>query len=861
MLRTTLAGLYAHKLRLLASSLAIVLSVGFVAGTLIFSDTATAGFFNEFASQAAHVDASVYSPSAAGNAKPGQTPPPLPDSLLPAVRKVPGVASAEGRMNGPAALYDKTGKLIANGQQTGVAIDVPADPRFQWFTVASGRLPRNASEALLDTNTAAASHFFVGDDLTVLDSAGQRHLLRLVGLADLGVAKSLNDYSVIALTTDGMHALGIHGYDRIDVAASPGTGQSALVSRLKAAVGDGLPAGSDIVTGTQLADDLANAVTHQVDLILTGILVFAIVALFVAAIVILNTFNILVTQRLRQLALLRCVGATTRQVFGSVVIESLVVGVLGSAVGVLVGIGITAALSALFSSLGASLPAGAGIIVSGRTVLVSMGLGAAVTVAAAVWPAWRATRVAPIAALRAPDEALSAGRGRRVVPAVIAGVLCAAGVALAALGLPRGRDGLLIEAAAGTVFFLGVLVASPLLVGPLTRLIGWLPGRFGGVPTRLATANARRNPGRTAATMIALTVGVGLITLFSVVVSSARTFAFAQVDVHYPIDYLISPLQNGADKFSRPTLPDGLTAALRRQSQLSIVAPQWEGFATLGGQSDTSITALDPSAYGAVAKPELSAGSIDSLGTGSGGVALHGTVAKALHVAVGDTVTLDAPNQTERLRVVAISPSDFFGDGALISTADFDRAFHPAGPISLLIKAAPSVTPTQSRAAVDQAIADYPLTTVESVADYKSQITSAVNALLAVFGGLLGIAVVIALFGIANTLSLSVIERTRESGLLRALGLTKSQLRRMLSVEALLIGLMGGLIGVLIGIGFGWAVSETIIRGSGGGAPVSYPDLMIVGYVALAGIAGIVAGVLPARRAAKVSVIEAIAET
>ena len=861
MLRTTLAGLYAHKLRLLASSLAIVLSVGFVAGTLIFTDTATAGFWHEFAAQAAHVDASVESPAAAGNPDRETAPPPLPDSMLASVRRVPGVASAEGRMVGPAALYDKTGKLIANGHQTGVAIDVPADPRFQYFSLASGRLPGSATEALLDSNTAQTSHFTVGDSLTVLDSAGARHTLRLVGLADLGVAKNLNDESVLALTADGMHALGIHGYDRIDAAAAPGTSQTALTSRITTAVTGALPAGGAVVTGSKLAHDLADNVTQQVDLILTGILVFAIVALFVAAIVILNTFNILITQRLRQLALLRCVGATTRQVFGSVLLESILIGVAASAVGVLVGLGITAALSALFSGIGAALPAGVGIVVLPRTVLIAIGVGTAVTVAAAVWPAWRATRVAPLAALRAPDIAAAAQRSRRIVPGVIAAVLCAAGAGLAAVGLPKGRSGLMIEAVGGAVFFIGVLVASPLLVGPLARLLGWLPGKLAGMPTRLATANAYRNPGRSAATMIALTVGVGLITLFSVVTSTARSFAFAQVDEHYPIDYLVSPLQNGTAESARPVLPNDLAGALRAQSQLSIVAPTWEDQATVSGKSDTTIGAFDPAAYTGTAKPPVSSGSVDTLANGTGGIALRDTVAKSLHVQVGDAVTLDAPHRTEHLRVVAISASAFLGDQALISARDFADGFQPAGPSEILIKAAPSATPVASRAAVDQVLARYPLASVQSAADYKSQITSAINSLLAVFGGLLAIAIIIALFGIANTLSLSVIERTRESGLLRALGLTRGQMRRMLSMEALLIGLMGGLFGVAIGVGFGSTVSETLIRAGGGGSPISYPAMMITGYVLLAGLAGLAAGVLPGRRAARVSVIEAIAET
>lgn len=853
MLRTTLAGLRAHKLRLLLSALAIVLGVGFVAGTLTFSDTIRSAFFTQFARSAQNVDVSVQPVTPTTPTK-ADAVPTLPASLLARLRGLPGVASVEGRMSGPATLLSATGRPITNGDTGGLAMDVPADARFQAFTLTAGRLPAGPAEALLDQDTAATRHFTVGGTATVLDATGARHTVRLVGLADIGVAKDVNGTSVLEMTPAGLTALGITGYQRIDLAAASGVSQESLAASVGSAIGPGY----QVRTGAALAHDLADSVLHSVDLITTGILVFAIIAMFVAAIVIFNTFNILVAQRLRELALLRCVGASAGQVFGGVLVESFVVGLVASAAGVLAGLGITEGMRLLFGAFGAGIPSG-GLVVTVQSILIALLVGTVVTVLSAILPAARATRVAPIAALRAPTT-VRVGQVRHALPTIaIAAVFGVVGIVIAWLGLNRGRDGLLLEVGGGIAFFLGVLVAGPLLVGPLSRLLGWLPGRFLGVPTRLAVANARRNPGRSAATMIALTIGVGLITVVTVVTTTAHDYAFAQIDEHYPADYVLRPLHSGSSD-NGSTLPVSVADGLRAQPQIAEAAEMRDGNASTGGQS-LGVVAVDPSAYGVSWRPQLSAGSIDSLASGTGGIALLDSTARALRATVGDTVRITLGGTIRTMRLVAILTSRFGGEDAVVSWPDFTAAYGSGGDDIVLVVVRSGTSLADGQAAIDRATAADPLVSVQSIAAYKDQVASSVNTILAMFAGLLAIAIVIALFGIANTLSLSVIERTRESGLLRALGLTRGQLRRTLSVEALLIGVMGGLIGVVIGVGFGWSVGETFVRGAGGQGSVTYPVAQIIGYVVLAALAGLAAGVLPARRAARVSVIEAIVES
>jgi putative ABC transport system permease protein len=837
MLRTTLAGLRARKTRMMLAAAAIVLGIAFVSGTFTFTATTKAAFFDRFAAQARNVDTSVLPPDSAP--KDGD-PARLPAALLASVRAVPGVAAAEGRLSGQAAILDRSGRAIVNGDLVGTAVDVPADPRFRSFTLTSGALPSSDGEALLDTDTATEHKFRVGDTITVLDQHQRRHAFRLSGIMDLGVNKQLDKGSAIGLTAASVTAVsGVHDFDRIDVAAASGVSQTTLSARVRAVV----PGTDRVVTGRKLAHDLADSVLHKVDLFLQGLLIFGLVALAVAALVIYNTFKILLAQRTRELALLRCVGGTRRQIFGGVVLEAFVVGLLGSLTGVLAGLGLAAGLHGLLVTLGADLPAGR-MTVSTTGVVVGLGAGTVMTVVAALLPAGLATRVPPLAALRVQPEGRIGDVRLRWLRLGGALLLAGVGVWLAAIGIPQGRNGLLVVAGGGCVFFLGLLTAGPLVAAVLAAPFTRLPG----VPLKLAVAGTRRNPGRTATTMMALTIGVGLMTLFSVVLATAGRFGTDQLDQHYPFDYLVNSVGTAS------TVPPEVAGKLRADGRIATAAE-----IRLVRSGGLRLATVDPAAYGTAYKPAVSAGSLTGVPDGS--VALHRAIANRWGAHVGETVRLTLPGGPRTFRVSAI----FYGNGlageeALLSWADFQHGVGKGNDYAVAVVAKRGVAAGASRAAIDQAIAGRPLVTVESTATYRAQLNSAIDQVTALLGALLGTAIVIALFGVANTLSLSVLERTRESALLRALGLTRGQLRGTLTAEALLIGLLGGLVGVAVGAGFGWAVSETFLHGSDGGTTVVFPYGRIALYVLLAGLAGVLAALLPARRAARAAIVEGLAE-
>ena len=807
MLTVTLAGLRARWRRLLLSALAVALGVAFIAGTLINTATVHAAYYSQFAAQAKNVDAAVEP------AKPGTL---LPLSDLAAVRAVNGAAEAEGRLSGALSIVGAAGRAYA-----ATAEDLPADPKFRDYTVLSG-----GGSVLLDEDTAALDHVTAGTQVSVVDYHGRTRRLVVTGIADLGGARGADGASVLLLPAATVEALtGADGYHRIDVAAGPGASESALAERLA-----GLRlANATVVTGGQLTAVLAEQNVGGEDLLSDGLLIFALVSLLVAALVIYNTFRILLAQRLREVALLRCVGATRRQVTADILTESLVLGVAAS----VAGLGLGTALAAAVNSGSVALTA--------ASVAVSLATGTAVTVGAAVLPAMAASRTAPVTALTAPPDGAVRGRKTRVTVAVLLG---AAGLALTAKGIHGGKAGLFVVAAGGTVFFLGFLAAGPLVAGPLAAVLGWLPSRLLGVRMRLATTGARRNPARTATTTVALTIGIGLMTLFSVVLSTASQFATHEMNGHFPADYLLSVGQGG--------IPGTVTTSLRQSSRIAVAVGVREGGASLDGHR-ARLLAAEPAAYGSVYLPLLFSGALSGVATGTGGIALSATQASALHVAVGGTVTVNG----RPFLVEATFADGLLDETAVISWTDYAKAFGPGEDTDVLVKARAGVPAAQSAAAVDTAVAGYPMIDITSEASLRAHMLDSVQKLAALLDGLLATSIVIALFGMANTLSLSVLERTRESALLRALGLTRRGLRLMISAEAVLLGLMGAVAGVAFGVGFGWATGKAFLGADGG--PVSFPVLQIAGYVVLAAVAALFASVVPARRAARLTVIDGLA--
>ncbi|MEU8177016.1 FtsX-like permease family protein [Microbispora hainanensis] len=827
MFRTTLAGLLAHRLRLVLTSLAIVLGVGFIAGTFVLTDTIDAGFSQSFAADADKVDV-VVTPK--DGAEPGRN---LPESALAAIKAVQGVKDAQPMVSGDVPLIGKDGKVVGDYPRAGVSI--PASR----IKITSGRAPSAADEAVLDENTAKTEEFAPGATIAVLDQAGKRQEFRLVGIFDVGLDQELAYRGAVAFTPGtARRVTGAKGFTEIDVLSS-GPSQESLRTAVAAAVGE-----AKVVTGRERADEVAQRNHMDTSSFRLGLLLFGAVALLVAALVIYNTFNILVAQRMREMALLRCIGATKRQVFGSIVLESAVVGLVSSVLGLLTGLGLGAAAVAVLRAVGTDIPTGT-VSLSPQTIVVGMCTGTVMTMAAALLPARQATRVPPVAALRAQVEEHTFRTG--IVRMVTSALFVLAGVGLTAAGVLQGpsQAALLTVMAGGVLVFFAVLILGPVIVRPLSGLAGWVPARLFGVPGRLAVNNARRNPKRAATTTVALTVGVTLMTFMAVLSSTMRTTVSDQLDQQFPADYVLSS-QTG-------TIPRSIADTLRTSHDLATVTEFRGEKAKVNGR-DYKVATVTQSSLGTAIKPETSSGTVD--GFGAGDVVVADDVARDLGVKVGDTVTVASRGKSTPLKVVAVlKPDASMLPSITMAEQSFERHFGRVDDAQVLVKAADGVDPERARKIVDDATAAYPAVKVGSTTEIRGQFDEALDSILMVVTGLLALAIVISLLGIANTLSLSVHERTRESALLRALGLTRPQLRGMLSVEALVLGLVGAIVGVVLGIAYGWAATAAFTADASFELPIG----QILLFIAASGLAGVLAALLPARRAARASVVGALA--
>ena len=830
MLTFVLAGLRYRRVRLLLSSVAVALGVAFIAGTLLLNASMSSSYYSRFATGAKNVAALVAAP---GSGEPpgqfgGQT---VPRSLLGAVRAVSGVAAADGRVIGPAEVIDPlTGRVSGNGFGVNVTA---ADPGLSGFTLVSGHFPGSPGQVDIDKSTAADEHFRLGQPVKVATSTGQIRVFTLAGIINVGVNPDIGSGTVLAFQTgEAFSVTGQSSYAMIVASARPGVSQTVLAARLSAPV-DGVAHGYTVQTGARFASEEVNAATKVGTVFTTGILIFAGIALIVACIVIYNTFSILIAQRSREFALLRCVGASRRQVFRGMLGESLFVGLASSAGGLLLGIGISWLLGHLLT------PSGAGpapLVIAPSAVAIAVITGVTVTIGASVLPAVTATRIPPVAAVGGSGALAAVTRRAGWLRIGFAGVTAVLGLALTVAGMhTRIPAGLLEVAAGGCVFFLAVLALGPLIAPPLVAL---LASPWRAVIARMAVANARRNPHRIAATTAALTIGVTLMTLFTVVFSSVQASTDAAIAGHYPFDYVVEA--NGPQ-----LVPPGVVSALDRTPGLSTVASVYTQHTTVN-RHPLLLGAYSQDALGVMLKPKLVAGSLTSVGPGTAAVG-SGRVGSVILVSTPDAGTV-------RLRVVAVYDANAYRTpvpDVLISTSDFIRGFRPAGPDAVVIDASPGVSTATSRAAVDAAIAGDPLLKADTLADYKANLDSGVDAILDLVTALVALAILIALTGISNTLTLSVIERTRESALLRALGLTRGQLRRMLLTEAVLMAVVAVLLGGGLGIGFGAAVISSMADSGNGIGTLSLPFGHLVLYALVAAVAGMAAGVLPSRRAAR----------
>ena len=828
-----LASMRGHARRYVAAALAIGLGVMFVSTALLVLSAVKAGLTNAVAAQYERADLVVVPGSEAVS----------PD-VVDRLRQLDGVAGAAGVAHtGVRVVYRgdvRPGWLALTA--------LPADPALRWQQVSAGRLPRAPGEIAIDAARAEDHQLAPGSSLTVGDAEGGRETATVVGVL---AARSFGDEGSAVATeeTIARWSGGPPGYSEVLVRTTADRHQDragVVAAALRKLAGRD----ASVLTADARAAEVARGLTGGVDVLGVLLLGFAGVATFVATLVVANTFTIVLAQRTRELALLRCVGARGGQLVRSVVAESAVLGAVASIGGAAAGTGAAVLAARVLTDVGVGIPMD-GVHVSPALLALPVAVGIATTVVAALAPARRATRVSPLAALRpesAPDLRSRTGHLRLILAAGSVVV----GTAVMLLGARFG--GIVAGVAGGALSFLGVLASGPLLVPAVVRLLGLATRAFGGVPSRLAVSNAVRNPRRTAATATALLVGVTLIVLMTVGAASAQRTVQQMVNSEFPLDLSLSAPERGIPDRTVQGIRavDGLaSSAILRGATVTTAAA---GATADGGRSATvRVVGVDPAAATAVLRsPEPVAG----LHTG---VALVSpSVAERLRVRSGGDLALVFDGRQSTLRAAIVRSNET--PDVVLTQADLARLAPDAGTTGLWARVAAGASPRAVLADVEEAAADVDGLEIGGGAPERVFYDQFLDVLLLVAACLLAISVVIALVGVGNTLSLSVIERTREQALLRALGLTRGQLRRTLAVEALLVAAVAVVVGLPLGVLYGWAGTAAMLSAAVDDdvlLAVPAGRLALIAAVALA--AGLLASVLPARRAARVPPAAAIA--
>ncbi|HEV7774677.1 MAG TPA: FtsX-like permease family protein [Conexibacter sp.] len=850
MLALTLRGIAARKLRTALTAFAIVLGIALVSGTYLLTDTIDSTFDTIFQTANQGVDV-VVTPKRLFGTDENSAPAPLKQSVVDEIRQVPGVALAAGSIFDAGLIYDKDDDpLITTGAPMFIA-DVSPE-RFSPFNYAEGHAPRTAREVALDQTHVDKAGFELGDTVR-LSGKGPQESFRLVGVTQFGDQASLGGAAIALVTTPvAQRLLDLPDqFNTIQVAAQAGTAPRNLSADIREA----LPADAYTVrTGSEQARSDARDIQDQLGFLRTFLFVFAGISLFVGAFLIVNTFSITVAQRVREFALLRMIGANRRQILRAVIGEAFLLGLVASAVGFLLGFGLAPGLKALFKAFGADLPA-SGIVFEPRTLIVSILLGTVITLVAAIGPAVRATRVPPIAALQ---DASSLPRGRAArwrTP--IAGVIAGIGVALLCLGLfgssSGGSAAALVGAGAGVVF-IGVGLLAFLIVRPLAAAVGLPLERLRGVSGRLARENATRNPRRTASTSAALMIGVALVAFVTIFAAGLKASIDGQVESGLKGQMIVE------SKIFGLALPASATRAVADQPGVQTVSGIRFSNSRVAGVGKTPVTGVDPQTIDRVFNLDWTDGSPATIrALGPREVLLAKDWAKDHDKQVGDTIALTTPTGAQlQLRATGIydDKANLFAD-LTVTNLLMAPAFNVTGNAFLMVGTTPGADVDAVKDATARSVkAQYPSLKVLTKQGFIDEQNGQVTQLLIFFYVLLALTIVISLFGIVNTLVLAIHERTRELGMLRAIGTSRRQVKQLVRYESVITAMIGSVLGVVLGGIF--AVLVTIPLKSEG-FTISIPILQLVILLVVAAIFGVIAAIWPARRAARLDVLSALA--
>jgi putative ABC transport system permease protein len=822
MRNVTIKGLLAHKLRLVLTALAIVLGVTFISGTFVLTDTLNNTFSVLFGNIYQKIDFQVRGVPQLGTSGANAVRNELPASLLATVRRVPGVAAAEGDVEGYAQFVAHDGKPIQTGGAPTLGVNFDPDQQVSDLHIIAGGPPVTSGDVVMDAGTASKYDFTVGQQVRIL-LAGPPRTFTITGIAQFGSADNLAGASLAAFTLPTAQAIAqeVGQLDDINVVTAPGASKPA-VQRAIAAV---LPAGAQVVTGQTVTNENTSAVSQELSFFSTALLVFAFISLFVGGFTIFNTFSIIVGQRTRELALLRIVGASRRQVFRSVLAEAAITGLVSSVIGL--GLGVLAALGleALLRGFGITLPTGS-LVFEPRTAVVGLAVGVGVTVVAAIGPARNAVRIPPIAALGDRQADADVSLRRRFSWGI--GVALA-GVVLLAIGLAVPAIALVGVGAVG--IFVGVAMLSPAIARPLSSVIGRPLARVLGEPGKLGRQNSMRS--------------LALVAAMSVFGASLSRSATSSADQAVSADLIVTASGTGQ-------LSDSVPAKVSAEPGVSVTTTVYRSQFEFQGSLAT-LTAVSTQHLADTVILRMTAGSPAALAQGE--LLIDSTTATSKHLSVGDTVPVTfARTGSSTVRIGGIYQANALIGSYLVSAGFFTSHFASQPPGALLVRTNGSGTVD---AAVTRVLAPYPNAQVQTRAQYEQTQTAAINKLLGLVYALLALAVLIALIGIVNTLMLSVFERTREIGLLRAVGMKRRQVRTMIRSEAVILAIFGAIIGIIIGTGMGIALVSSLKQQ--GITDTVVPASSLVIFLVLAALLGLIAATWPARRAARLDVLGAIA--
>ena len=846
MLRMSLRGLLARKLRTALTAFAVVIGVAFVSGTFIFTDTINASFTDLFERVSRGVDVDVTAKQAVEGDFGGRTQP-LPAGTLEKVKAVDGVAAAQGNLEAEVSIFDDKGDRVGgNGPPT--VLFSHGEERFDPYDYVEGGPADEPGQMTMDQATAEKGDWQVGDRILVAGRAEAKPY-ELVGIGKIGDQKSLGIGSLTMPLSEVQKIAQQPGeITEIVAAADDGTTPEQLKQRIVQALGDT----AVVRTGKEQAEETAGDINESLGFLTTALLIFAGIAVFVGGFLIFNTFAVTVAQRSREFALLRTLGASRRQVLNSVIAETLIIGFVASVLGILGGLILAPGLRAMLASFGLELPS-TGTVIEPRTIIVGLLVGMIATLLSGFIPARRATHVEPLEAMRdaATPGTKRVSRRRLTTSAVV--ILL--GLAALLLGLFGGLSG---SGAAGmtglgmVVMIFGVALLAPVLVRPLARLIGRPLERIQGMPGRLARENAERQPQRTAITASALMIGLALVVFTSIFAAGLSASIDKVIDEQLSRSSLIVTHDDG---FS--PVPAAVGEALRDVPGVDTVSPmRFDQANVKGGGDSVPATGVEPSTVTKLFQPEFSSGDLQTLAALRDDQMLADTnYAKDHGFKVGDTVDVTTPTGKKigyELAGLYDNQAGTLGQFVVTNasmTADWNQ------PDDAFILVGGQGQPEALEKAAQEALKPFPVAKAQTLAQFKDSQADQVNQLLGLVYALLSLSVIVALLGIVNTLALAVHERTRELGLLRAVGMSRRQVRRMVRSESVITALIGAALGTVLGIVFALIVSRPL---ADEGFVLSFPVGTLIVLAILAALAGVLAAIPPARRASKVDVLRAV---